>query len=41
MADLATTDGAMPTSLLDMKSHSFPSWISGAILLVALLGGVG
>jgi len=44
MADLATTAGTPPTgaSLLDkkMKSH-MPSWISGAIVLVALIGGLG
>ncbi|MGB6193643.1 MAG: inorganic phosphate transporter [Terracidiphilus sp.] len=43
MADLATTAGAPPesTSLLDRKlNKKFPPWISGAIVLVALLGGV-
>jgi PiT family inorganic phosphate transporter len=42
MADIATTAGAIPHggSLLDKKSHKFPSWISGAIVLVALIGGL-
>jgi PiT family inorganic phosphate transporter len=43
MADIATTAGALPHggSLLDKKSHQFPTWISGAIVLVALVGGLG
>jgi PiT family inorganic phosphate transporter len=43
MADIATTAGAVPQggSLLDKKSHKFPAWISGAIVLVALVGGLG
>jgi len=43
MADIATTAGALPHrgSLLDKKSHKFPAWISGAIVLVALVGGLG
>ena len=42
MADLATTAGSVPkgASLLDKKSHKFPSWVSGAIVLVALVGGL-
>src|SRR5262249_25385592 len=43
MADLATTASAPPVrgSLLDRKKHAFPGWITGAIVLVALLGGLG
>ncbi len=43
MADIATTAGTLPQggSLLDKKSHKFPAWISGAIVLVALVGGLG
>jgi inorganic phosphate transporter, PiT family len=43
MADIATTAGTVPHggSLLDKKSHKFPAWISGAIVLVALVGGLG
>ena len=44
MADLATTAGAVSpgASLLDRKmKKKLPSWISGAIVLVALIGGVG
>ncbi len=43
MADIATTAGTVSHggSLLDKKSHKFPAWISGAIVLVALLGGLG
>ena len=43
MADIATTAGTIPHggSLLDKKSHKFPAWISGAIVLVALVGGLG
>jgi len=42
MADIATAAGAIPkgASLLDKKSHKFPAWISGAIVLVALVGGL-
>jgi PiT family inorganic phosphate transporter len=41
MADFATA-GPLPRggSLLDKKSHKFPAWISGAIVLVALVGGL-
>jgi inorganic phosphate transporter, PiT family len=43
MADLVTTAGAPPAgqSLLDRKKHAFPSWITGGIVIVALLGGLG
>jgi inorganic phosphate transporter, PiT family len=43
MADLATTAAAPPIggSLLDRKKHAFPGWITGAIVIVALLGGLG
>src|SRR6201987_2364487 len=44
MADMATTAGALPqgASLLDRKmKKKFPTWISGVIVLVALLGGLG
>src|SRR6266849_2479391 len=42
MADLATTAGAPPSgaSLLD-KKKKMPSWVSGVIVLVALVGGLG
>src|SRR5690349_16581775 len=42
MADLATTASAphLAGSLLDRKKHAFPSWITGAIVIVALLGGL-
>ena len=42
MADLATTAGAPPAgaSLLDRKKHAFPSWVTGAVVGVALLGGL-
>jgi inorganic phosphate transporter, PiT family len=42
MAELATTAGAPPhgASLLDRKKK-FPGWISGVIVLVALVGGLG
>jgi PiT family inorganic phosphate transporter len=42
MADLATTAGAPPAgaSLLDRKKHAFPSWLTGAVVGVALLGGL-
>jgi len=42
MADLATTAVAPPIggSLLDRKKHAFPSWITGALVITALLGGL-
>jgi inorganic phosphate transporter, PiT family len=41
MSDLATAPGAAPgASLLDRKKHS-PAWLSGIIVLVALVGGLG
>ncbi|HEY2470063.1 MAG TPA: inorganic phosphate transporter [Terracidiphilus sp.] len=42
MADLATTatSPALAGSILDRKKHAFPSWITGAIVVVALLGGL-
>ena len=42
MSDLATTAGAAPQggSLLDRKKSS-PAWLSGLIVLVALVGGLG
>jgi inorganic phosphate transporter, PiT family len=42
MSDLATTAGAAPQggSLLDHKK-SAPAWLSGLIVLVALIGGLG
>jgi PiT family inorganic phosphate transporter len=42
MSDLATTAGALPegASLLDRKMKKSPAWISGAIALGALLGGL-
>jgi len=42
MADMATTASApaLAGSLLDRKKHAFPSWITGAIVIVALLGGL-
>jgi PiT family inorganic phosphate transporter len=42
MADMATTASAPPLSgsLLDRKKHAFPSWVTGAIVIVALLGGL-
>ena len=42
MADLATTatSPALAGSLLDRKKHAFPSWVTGAIVIVALLGGL-
>ena len=42
MADIATTASApaLAGSLLDRKKHAFPSWITGAIVAVALLGGL-
>jgi PiT family inorganic phosphate transporter len=43
MADLATTAGAPPqgASLLDRKMKKSPAWISGAVVLTALVGGLG
>jgi PiT family inorganic phosphate transporter len=43
MSEIATSAGTLPNagSLLDKKSHKFPGWVSGAIVLVALLGGLG
>ncbi|HUB31326.1 MAG TPA: inorganic phosphate transporter [Terracidiphilus sp.] len=43
MADIATTAGALPHggSLLDKKMGKSPAWISGAVVLVALVGGLG
>jgi PiT family inorganic phosphate transporter len=43
MSDLATTAGAAPQggSLLDHKMKKSPAWISGLIVLVALVGGLG
>ena len=42
MADLAATAVAPPIggSLLDRKKHAFPSWITGALVITALLGGL-
>ena len=42
MADLATTATApvLAGSLLDRKKHAFPRWVTGAIVAVALLGGL-
>jgi PiT family inorganic phosphate transporter len=42
MADLATAAVAPPIggSLLDRKKHAFPSWITGALVITALLGGL-
>jgi len=42
MADLATTAVAPPIggSLLDRKKHAFPGWITGALVVTALLGGL-
>ncbi len=43
MADLATTVEALPIgeSLLDRKMKKSPAWISGAVVLAALVGGLG
>jgi len=43
MADLATTAGVpiAGASLLDRKKHAFPGWVTGAVVIVALLGGLG
>jgi len=42
MADLATTAVSPPLggSLLDRKKHAFPSWVTGALVITALLGGL-
>src|ERR1700730_9045813 len=42
MADIATSVDALPhgASLLDKKMKKTPAWISGAIVLVALAGGL-
>jgi inorganic phosphate transporter, PiT family len=42
MSDIATTVAGSPpgASLLDKKMKKSPAWISGAIVLVALLGGL-
>jgi PiT family inorganic phosphate transporter len=41
MADLATTAGTAPASLLDRKmTKKSPAWISGLIVLIALVGGL-
>ena len=42
MADLATTAVSPPlgSSLLDRKKHAFPSWVTGALVITALLGGL-
>ncbi len=42
MSDLATTAGAPPAgaSILDSKMKKGPAWISGVVVLVALLGGL-
>jgi PiT family inorganic phosphate transporter len=42
MADLATTAGALPhEGLLDRKMKKTSAWVSGVVVLVALLGGLG
>jgi inorganic phosphate transporter, PiT family len=43
MSELATTAGAAPQggSLLDHKMKKSPAWLSGLIVLVALVGGLG
>ena len=43
MSDLVATASSTTTtgSLLDRKKQAFPSWVTGAIVLVALLGGLG
>ena len=42
MADMATTASApaLAGSLLDRKKHAFPSWVTGALVVTALLGGL-
>jgi inorganic phosphate transporter, PiT family len=43
MADIATTADVPVTgaSLLDRKKHKLPGWVTTAVVLVALLGGLG
>ncbi len=43
MAELVTTVGTVPSgaSLLDRKMKKSPAWVSGIVVLVALVGGVG
>jgi PiT family inorganic phosphate transporter len=43
MADLATTlDSSSPgVSLVDRKMKKSPAWISGVVVLAALVGGLG
>ena len=43
MADLATTVDALPASgsLLDRKMKKTSAWVSGGVILIALLGGLG
>jgi PiT family inorganic phosphate transporter len=43
MSDLATAVDALPVgaSLLDRKMKKSPAWISGAVVLSALIGGLG
>ena len=43
MADLATTVDSPPAggSMLDQKMKKTSAWVSGAVILVALLGGLG
>ena len=43
MSDLATTAGATPQggSMLDHKMKASPAWLSGLIVLIALIGGLG
>jgi len=42
MADLATTVGALPhQGLLDKKMKPTSAWVSGAVIAIALLGGLG
>jgi inorganic phosphate transporter, PiT family len=43
MADIATSVQALPHggSLLDKKMKKSPAWISGVIVLIALVGGLG
>ena len=42
MADMATTASApaLAGSLLDRKKNAFPSWVTGALVVTALLGGL-
>ena len=42
MADLATSAMApqIGGSLLDRKKHAFPGWVTGALVVTALLGGL-